>query len=73
MEVLMDIRTDDIVRLKKKHPCGSFDWRVLHCGADFRLACCGCGHQVMLPRQTVEKNIRRLERGGEEIPFGQKR
>ena len=63
----MEILTGDIVRLKKKHPCGSFDWEVLRSGADFRLKCCGCEHQVMMTRKLVEKNTRRLERGGEEI------
>ena len=62
----MEILTGDIVRLKKKHPCGSFDWEVLRSGADFRLKCCGCEHQVMMARKLVEKNIRRLERNGEE-------
>ena len=63
----MEILTGDIVRLKKKHPCGSFDWEVLRSGADFRLKCCGCEHQVMMARKLVEKNIRRLERNGDEI------
>ena len=43
----MEILTGDIVRLKKKHPCGSFDWEVLRSGADFRLKCCGCEHQAV--------------------------
>lgn len=63
----MEILTGDIVRLKKKNPCGSFDWEVLRSGADFRLKCCGCEHQVMMARKLVEKNIRRLERNGEEV------
>ena len=46
----------DIIRLKKQHPCGNFEWEVLRVGADFRLKCRGCGHQVMLPRTPVEKN-----------------
>lgn len=50
----------DIVRLKKKHPCGSFTWEILRVGADFRLKCTGCGHQVMVPRRMVEKNAREL-------------
>ena len=50
----MEILTGDIVRLKKKHPCGSFDWEVLRSGADFRLKCCGCEHQVMMARKLVE-------------------
>lgn len=58
----MDIQVGDIVKLKKKHPCGNFEWEVLRIGADFRLKCMGCEHTVMVPRTTVEKNIRGLKR-----------
>ena len=44
----------DIVKLKKKHPCGSFEWEILRVGADFRLKCTGCGHQIMT-RVDVEE------------------
>lgn len=50
----------DIVKLKKPHPCGSQEWEILRVGADFRLRCQGCGHQVMVPRKLVEKNTRGL-------------
>lgn len=53
----------DIVKMKKKHPCGSFEWEVLRAGADFRLRCVGCDHQIMISRKIVEKNIRNLKRG----------
>lgn len=56
----MDINLGDIIKLKKPHPCGSFEWEVLRIGMDFRLKCIGCGHQIMLPRKQVEKNIRGL-------------
>ena len=59
----MDIQVGDIVKLKKKHPCGSFEWEVLRAGADFRLRCVGCDHQIMIARKIVEKNIRNLKRG----------
>lgn len=58
----MDIRVKDIVTLKKQHPCGSHDWEVLRSGADFRLKCTGCGHQVMIPRVKLEKNVRQIRR-----------
>jgi len=48
----------DIVRMKKKHPCGSFTWEILRTGMDFRLKCTGCGHIVMLSRKNFEKNSR---------------
>ncbi len=47
----MDIEPGDILKLKKKHPCGSFEWEVLRTGADFRLKCTGCGRQVMMERR----------------------
>ena len=50
----------DIVTLKKVHPCGSKEWEILRVGADFRLKCTGCGHQIMVPRRMVEKNTRKL-------------
>ena len=59
----MDIQVGDIIKLKKKHPCGSFEWVVLRAGADFRLRCIGCDHQIMISRKIVEKNIRNLKRG----------
>ena len=52
----------DTVRLKKPHPCGSKEWEVLRVGADFRLKCAGCGHQVMVSRKLVEKNTRGLRK-----------
>ncbi|HJC34469.1 DUF951 domain-containing protein [Mediterraneibacter glycyrrhizinilyticus] len=50
----------DIIKMKKPHPCGSSEWEVLRTGADFRLKCMGCGHQIMVSRKLVEKNTRRI-------------
>ena len=62
----MDYQVGDIVKLKKPHPCGSHEWEILRVGADFRLKCTGCGHQVMLARKLVEKNTRGLKKKEEE-------
>ncbi len=58
----MEYETGDIVKLKKKHPCGSSEWQILRVGADFRLKCLGCGRQIMLPRREVEKNTRAIKK-----------
>ena len=58
----MDIRIGDELEMKKNHPCGERNWKVLRIGMDFKLKCCGCGHEVMLPRAKAEKNIRRVLR-----------
>ena len=57
---VMEYKVGQIVRLRKKHPCGSEEWEILRVGADFRLKCLGCGHQIMVPRKMVEKNTRGL-------------
>lgn len=59
----MDIQVGDIVKLKKQHPCGSHEWSVLRMGADFRLKCLGCEHQIMIPRKTLEKSVKEVRRG----------
>ena len=61
----MNINVGDILTLKKKHPCGSERWKVTRIGADFKIVCQGCGHELMLPRSKVEKNIKKIESIGE--------
>ena len=53
----MDIRLNDILVMKKAHPCGEKRWKVLRTGPDVRLKCLGCGHEVMIARFKAEKNI----------------
>lgn len=55
---MIEFHLGDIVRLKKKHPCGSYEWELIRIGADFRLKCVGCGHQVMMKRTLLEKNLK---------------
>ena len=58
----MDVRVGDVLKMKKKHPCGSERFSVLRVGMDFKIRCEGCGHEVMVPRVKVEKNIKKIER-----------
>lgn len=55
----MDVRLGDILEMKKPHPCGSKTFSVLRIGMDFKIKCCGCGHEIMLPRAKAEKNIKK--------------
>lgn len=48
----------DVVRMKKKHPCGSDLWEILRTGMDFGIKCRGCGRFVMLPRPKFEKMVK---------------
>lgn len=58
----MDIQVGDVITFKKQHPCGSKEWLVLRIGADFRLKCCGCDHQIMIARSQAEKNIKMVRK-----------
>ncbi len=58
----MDIQIGDILTMKKAHPCGGNQWLVTRTGADFKLKCLQCGHEVMTPRFKAEKNIRSIHR-----------
>ena len=58
----MDIQVGDILTMKKTHHCSAKQWQVLRTGADFKLRCLGCGHEVMGPRSKFEKSIRQVQR-----------
>ena len=58
----MDVRVGDTLNMNKAHPCGSKQWLVLRTGADFRLRCSGCNHEMMIDRFKIEKNIRSIDR-----------
>lgn len=58
----MDVRVGDMLEMKKPHPCGSKQFDVLRVGMDFKIKCKGCGHEVMVPRIKIEKNIKKVIR-----------
>ena len=60
----LDVALDDIVRLRKPHPCGSTDWQVVRLGADIGLVCLGCGHRIMLPRSVLARRIKTFVQHG---------
>ena len=57
---MFEIQLDDVIELKKQHPCGSKLWKVTRVGADIRLECLGCGRKVMLTRRDVKKRMKRF-------------
>ena len=54
----LELFLGDVVRLRKPHPCGAFEWTVVRLGADIGLRCHGCNHKVLLPRRTLEKRLK---------------
>jgi hypothetical protein len=60
----MSLYLDDVVVLRKPHPCGGDSWRIVRLGADIGLRCTTCSHRVLVPRDAVERDIKRfVERG----------
>ena len=51
---------DDVVTLRKSHPCGGDTWRVVRLGADIGLRCLKCERRVLVPRSSVERDIKRF-------------
>ena len=60
----------DVVRMKKKHPCGSDLWKITRMGMDFGIKCEGCGHSVMIPRVKFERMARAIVLKAEEKENG---
>ncbi len=56
--MLPDLQLDDRLKMRKRHPCGSDEWKVLRLGADIKIECLGCGRQVMLTRRKLAKSVK---------------
>jgi hypothetical protein len=50
----------DIIKLKKKHPCGGYEWEVLRIGTDFKIRCTTCDREVWLPRREVLRRMTKI-------------
>jgi hypothetical protein len=58
----LDLKLNDIVTLRKPHPCGSYDWKVVRLGADIGLECLQCKRVVLLSRRELEHRLKKLRR-----------
>jgi hypothetical protein len=56
--MLPDLRLDEVLRLRKPHPCGSLEWKVVRLGADIGLECQRCGRRILLPRRELARRIK---------------
>ena len=55
-----EIRLGDVVRLRKPHPCGSYEWEVVRLGADIGLKCLGCRHRALMERPVLERRLKSI-------------
>jgi hypothetical protein len=64
--MLPDLQMDDVLRLRKPHPCGGTDWLVVRLGADIGLKCLSCGRRILLTRREVARRLKAtVSRAGE--------
>lgn len=57
---IVKIQVDDLLELKKPHPCGNRTFRVARVGSEVRIVCTGCGRDLVLDRVKLEKAIRKV-------------
>jgi hypothetical protein len=58
--MLPELHLGDIVRLRKPHPCGSYEWRIVRLGADIGLECLICHRRVLLPRRMLSRRMKKI-------------
>jgi len=58
--MLPDLQLDMIVRLRKPHPCGGYEWKVVRLGADIGLECTTCRHRVLLTRRELSHRLKKI-------------
>lgn len=58
--MLVDLKIDDVIRLRKPHPCGGYEWKVFRLGADIGLVCLNCGRRLLLPRRKLARQLKSI-------------
>ena len=58
--MLPDLQLGDVVRLRKPHPCGNYNWKVIRMGADIGLECVQCGRRILLPRRILARRLKAI-------------
>ncbi|MFO7623586.1 MAG: DUF951 domain-containing protein [Anaerolineales bacterium] len=58
--MLSELELGDLLRLRKPHPCGSYEWKVVRLGADIGLECTVCKRRVLLPRRQLSNRIKTI-------------
>ncbi|MBQ7521833.1 MAG: DUF951 domain-containing protein [Clostridia bacterium] len=56
----MNVQVGDVLEMKKPHPCSCKTFDVLRVGMDFKIRCQKCGHEIMVARSKIEKNIKKI-------------
>jgi len=60
MQAPLQLHLGDIVRLRKPHPCGSYEWEIVRVGADIGIRCRQCGRRVLLTRRDFRRRLKSM-------------
>ncbi|HAQ08785.1 MAG TPA: DUF951 domain-containing protein [Bacillus bacterium] len=55
-----EFQLNDVVEMKKPHPCGANQWKVIRLGMDIRIKCEGCQHSVLIPRKEFTRKVKKI-------------
>ena len=56
----MEYELNDVVQMKKPHPCGANEWKIIRVGMDVKIKCANCDHIVMMPHETFVKRLKKI-------------
>lgn len=65
--MVLDLRIGDVLRMRRKHPCGGFEWEVVRVGADIGLVCTQCARRILMDRPTLRRRAREITARGEAV------
>ena len=69
LRMLPPLELGDVVRLRKPHPCGGYEWNVVRLGADIGLECTSCGRRILLPRRDLARRLKEvIPDSGDDLP-----
>lgn len=55
-----EFQLNDVVEMKKPHPCGTNKWKIIRLGMDIRIKCEGCQHSVLIPRKEFTRKVKKV-------------
>ena len=55
-----EYKLNDRVIMKKGHPCGANEWKIIRLGIDIKIECCNCGRVVMIPRIEFNRKLKKV-------------
>ncbi len=68
MEITEKLYIGDVVEMRRRHPCGGYEWEVVRVGADIGLVCTTCGRRVLVTRRKFAQRAKRFVQRSPQMP-----